>query len=92
MDNHLVVVASAGGMWELASLVSEHDVSGIVGGNENISFLLNCNDIFSFLRDLGSAYACPAYGINVPPIKVNRSDRFIFDPTWGSACAGPAYV
>ena len=61
MDNHLVVVATAGGMGELSGLVGEHCVPGIVSCNENILFLLYCRGPFVLLRFLGIAFAALSY-------------------------------
>ena len=66
MNDHLVVVALTGGMCELARLISEHGFSGIVGGNKNISFLVNFNNSFNFNRELVSAYGGIAYGRHLP--------------------------
>ena len=61
MDNHLVVVSTAGGMGELSSLVREHCVPGIVSCNEKIAFLLYCRGSFIVLRFLDSAFAARSY-------------------------------
>ena len=91
MKYHLLVVLLTGGMWELDIFIIEHGFSGILDGNKNISFIFDFNNIFNSCWDLGSAYAGPAYGINIPPVNPKRSDSSIVDRNWCSARAGPTY-
>ena len=67
MDNHLVVVATAGGMGELSGLIGEHRFSGIVGCNEDIFLFSLLQGPLHLPLEFGHRYRWSQLGVRLLP-------------------------
>ena len=80
MDDHLVVVATAGGMGELSGLIGEHCFPGLVSCNANILLCSLLQGPLHLPLNFGHRYRCSQLVVRFLP-----SSLWIALPVVGSA-------